>query len=391
MKVGLLSLKDLEHVDARTGNEYYIAKGLTEQGVSVKYVPVPPLAWETVILYRLARQYYKRILKRRFATHYEPFFLARQTRMIDRVVEKEGFDCLLATNPRIIAYLTTTVPKIFWTDSSFAGAVNFIPSGMSMSKRHVATCHRIEQKALDVCAFAVYSSSWAAQTAMGRYRVDPSKVKVIPRGANIEVRVGRTMKEIEEIVETRPSDRIRLLFLAGEWYNKRGSLAVEVAEILNNYWGIPTHLDVVGSVPVGLTPRQKEFVTYHGSIDKSRNGGMTKLTSIIARSHFLIMPSFAECVGIQHEEASAFGVPSLGTNVGGTSSVVKSGVTGQLFDRDAPAEQYALYLKSLFPDRDRYERLCRSSFQEYVNRLNWETSIGSVLNLIRAAAVGVTS
>ena len=378
-----MSMKDPAGLDSRTGNDYYIREGLATHGVRTEIITPNQLGFQYEFLYRIERQYYKRVRRRRFASHYEPVFLRRQAMMADKIIAEEGFDCVLANSPRAIAYLKCSVPKMFWTDSSFAGALGFIPSGKSLSRRHISTCHEIEQRALDNCTFAVYSSSWAAETAVSSYEIDRAKIRIIPRGANIEVQVGRTMAEVQGMIDARPADRIRMLFLAGEWYNKRGRLAVEVARILND-WGIPTELDIVGTVPEEVASQLPSFVRYHGFIDKSETGGLTRITSIIARSHFLIMPSFAECVGIQHEEASAFGVPSLGTDVGGTSSVVRNGVTGRLFHRDAPAEEYASFIKQIFADRERYEELCVSAFDEYCQHFNWNTCAATMLRLIES-------
>ena len=384
MRVALLSQRKRGDLEDRTGVEHYVYEGLRLHGVAVERVFASSLSGTYRLLYRATRQYVKRVVKKRFAVHYEPLFLRRQAQDIDQTLTENTFDCLLATSPTMLCQLCSEIPSVLWVDSTFAGAVDFIPCGKSISERHKTQYHKMEQQALDKVRFAVFRSEWAASTALDNYNVDAAKIRVVPTGANLEVRVGRTEADIAAMIDARPKDRLKMLFVAGEWYNKRGDLAVNVAGVLNDR-GLDTTLDIVGPVPESTAANLPEFVTHHGAIDKSVPGGLERIKGLFAGSHVLIMPSYAECQGIQYCEASAFGVPSLGTNVGGVSSVVTDGVNGKLFDRDAPAEQYALYLESLFRDRDRYDRLCRSSFQEYVKRLNWETSVGHVLDLMRIA------
>ena len=149
-------------------------------------------------------------------------------------------------------------------------------------------------------------------------------------------------------------------------------MALEVAERLNNS-GLPTELTVVGCDPFnGRT--QPEFVRCEGFLDKLVEQDRRRIMSLLAESHFLIVPSLAECFGIVYCEANALGVPCLARSVGGVPTVIKDGVNGYLFNPEAPPEECARVVERLFGDYDRYIALARSSLKEYQGRLNWDVA-----------------
>ena len=92
-------------------------------------------------------------------------------------------------------------------------------------------------------------------------------------------------------------------------------------------------------------------------IGKATAEDRQRLNELYARSHFFIMPTRAEAFGIVFAEASTFGVPCLGTAVGGLPSVIKDGVNGQLFPLDANGEDYADWILHTMADPVRYRTL----------------------------------
>ena len=76
-----------------------------------------------------------------------------------------------------------------------------------------------------------------------------------------------------------------------------------------------------------------------------------KLAALIASSHFLLLPTLADCFGLVLCEANAFGVPSLANDVGGVGEVVKPDVNGCLFAADARPGCWADRVGELFSDQ----------------------------------------
>ena len=99
---------------------------------------------------------------------------------------------------------------------------------------------------------------------------------------------------------------------------------------------------------------------------------MDKFCSILKDTHFLILPTEFDASPIVFCEASAYGVPSIATNVCGVSQPIKHGENGFLLPPTATADDYAEIIKSAFSDKKKYIELRKSSRREYETRLNWD-------------------
>ena len=163
------------------------------------------------------------------------------------------------------------------------------------------------------------------------------------------------------------------------WSRKGGDVALMVANLLNQQ-GIQTELHVVGcQPPIDDIPN---FVKLHGFISKNLDTGREYLDKLMAESHFLILPSKAECYGVVFAEASSFGLPSLATDVGGISTAIHNGKNGQTFQINDSPQKYCDYIARLMSDVHQYRELSLSSFAEYSDRLNWTSSGNKVKDLI---------
>jgi glycosyltransferase involved in cell wall biosynthesis len=153
---------------------------------------------------------------------------------------------------------------------------------------------------------------------------------------------------------------------------------LNVAKLLNHQ-GLKTELNIVGCTPPSAVP---DYVKLHGFISKTTEHGRRILDKLFVDSHFLILPSRAECFGVALAEASSFGLPCLATNVGGVSTAVKDGLNGKIFSLGETPETYCEYIRRLISSRPEYEKLAMSSFQEYSDRLNWSSAGKKVHDLI---------
>jgi glycosyltransferase involved in cell wall biosynthesis len=108
-----------------------------------------------------------------------------------------------------------------------------------------------------------------------------------------------------------------------------------------------------------------------------------RLNALYARSHFFIMPTRAEAFGIVFAEASAFGVPCLGTEVGGLGSVIKENVNGKLFPLDAGGEDYADWILEMMSQPERYRELALNAAEHAATHLSWSVAgrrIATIVN-----------
>ncbi len=314
--------------------------------------------------------YWRWFHRKRYLIYCDTELLQSHARQFERRLAAISVDAVFSPSTWPIAFLETELPVVFWTDACFAGLLEYYESFSNLAPPSVATGHAVEQRALERCTRAVYSADWAARTARASYRIDPAKIVMVPFGGNLQE--PPTLEEAREIVCRRPASPVHLLLVGVDWKRKGADLAVETFERLVAA-GVDCRLTIVGCSP----PASRALppgVTILPFINKSKIEDRRRLNELYARSHFFIMPTRAEAFGIVYAEATAFGVPCLGTQVGGLPSVVREGVNGHLFPLDAGADEYASWILGLINSPSRYRRLALRAVDEGATRLSWKVA-----------------
>lgn len=356
----------------------HISKNLTDISTSVDYIG--PLNKKKSLLTRAKWSFYRHVYKKDYYRWAEPLIVKDYAKQVTQKLLHSDSDIVLCPENVIpIAYLQCKQPIVLWTDSTLSSLINFYPYMSNLCKETIKNVGVIEATALNRCSLAIYPSEWAAQNAIQMYGISPSKVKVVPWGANLECK--RTAEDIRTIVESRVKSPCKLLFFGMDWFRKGGNVALEAAQELNKM-GLETELTVVGCHPIipGSLPK---FVKVLGFIDKFTQEGEAQINQLLADCHFLILPSQAECYGIVFCEANSFGVPCLATNVGGIPTVVQDNLNGKIFPLTASALDYCNYIFSLMKNYDEYKKLALSSFEQYQSRLNWPVAVQTVKQLMK--------
>ena len=380
MKIAFVSQLDARDVRSWSGLPYYMSRSLEDS--THRVVHLSPLEEKWAALHKAKQLVYRVITRRRHLRDREPLILEGYARQVEERLSPD-IDLVFSASTIPIARLRCEQPIVFWTDAAFAGMVDFYPSFSNLTDGSRQAGDAMERAALDRCALAIYSSAWAAETAIEHYGARPEKVRVVPFGANLESTP--TADTIDGIVASRPDDRCRLLFIGVEWRRKGGDVAVEVARLLNDA-GLDTTLTISGP-PSGTVPNLP-FVRDLGFVSKNSPSGRRRIEAALAESHFLILPSRADCTPVVLCEANAFGVPCLTTNVGGIPTIVRDGENGQTFAVEAAPDDYCSYILDVFSDGDRYRCLAMSSFREYRLRLNWTNSGNIVKRLLEEVGAG---
>ncbi|PIG92511.1 glycosyltransferase family 4 protein [Gloeocapsopsis sp. IPPAS B-1203] len=360
-----------------SGTGYYIAQSLKNQFFPLEYVGPLKNEFGCRLVQKYKRHYHE-LFHKKYLKNPTPCVLKSYAKQITSKLYQTNVDLIFSGSANPIAYLECKQPIVFWADASFASLLDFYPDYSYLCQETIRDWHRVEQLAHQKCQLAIYSSDWAAQTAINYYGVNEAKVKVVPFGANIETEY--SLYEVKDLIEVRSPKLCKLLFLGVEWYRKGGDVALKVATELNKA-GLNTELTVVGCQPITEEPLPN-FVKPLGFISKSTAQGKAKISQLIAESHFLFLPSLADCTPIVLCEANALGVPCLTTNVGGIPTIIKDNLNGKTFDITANPLEYANYISNLFTNYSNYIELALSSFNEYQSRLNWNASGKAVKNLL---------
>jgi glycosyltransferase involved in cell wall biosynthesis len=374
MKIAYVTGGDASDVRAWSGTLYFAAKALEAQGISLDYIG--PLRMKYEPLLKVREGVHRYVLRHRRPRDHEPFVAKNYALQVMSRLRPEH-DLVFGVGTIPISYLDCAKPIVVWTDATFAANLNFYPMLTNVSRKMIRYGNAMEEAALKRCELVIYSSDWAAESAVADYGIDRDRIAVVPFGSNMELEL--SLEEVRGAVARRSTEKCRLLFIGVEWQRKGGDRAIEIAARLNAA-GLQTELDVVGLAPKeGSLPG---FVNRLGFIDKASSQGQRDLQRLFMRSHFLLRPARADCSPIVLSEASAHAVPSLVSSVGGIPTLVREGVNGQVFAPDADPAEYCAFVSELFSQPGRYRQLAMSSFEEYRRRLNWRVAGATVRRLL---------
>lgn len=367
MRIGYVTTYDGWDVENWSGCGYYIAKALEQQSIEV--VRVGPLKTVVDSVLRAKLFFHNHVTGKVYQLDRDPSVLRSYAEQVTKQLDDLDVDVVFSPGTIPISYLKYRKPIVFWTDATYAAMVGYYPGGWSnLSRQSVKNGNRMEGQALSNCRLAIYTSEWAATSAKRNYRVDPSKVKVVPFGPNFDATL--TLTDIQAMVARRPADVCRLIFMGTDWYRKGGDIAVELAKRLNAR-GLKTDLVVVGSAPSHGLP---EFVTVNGFLSKRTFEGHEVIKRLLSDSHFLVLPTRADCVPVVIAEANAYGVPVVASDVGGIPSAVTGGINGAAFPLRDFVEQACSFIQTSMADAATYSCLAEASFGRFESELNWQSA-----------------
>lgn len=126
---------------------------------------------------------------------------------------------------------------------------------------------------------------------------------------------------------------------------------------------------------VGCTPQinnKPEEVNIIGFLDKENEDEKERLYQLYKEAAFFILPTKAECVGMSFIEAASFGLPAIGTEVGGVPEAVTDNKTGLICKPSQSSKEVAEWILSEWSDKQKYKKLSRSAFDKYRKHMNWQ-------------------
>lgn len=379
--VAIASLRNPGDVRSWSGIPLHISRALERTGVAVVHGESVPI--EEPSYYRWLRSGYWRLGLGWFLADVEPHILRQHAAALQAVLDSSAADAVVSVLPDPISALRPRTKAALVHDCTFGLLLDYYQQFTGLSRRSVRLGHEAYRRALDHASVAIYSSEWAARSAVHDYGADPAKVRVIEFGANLSN--PPSPDKVVAYVDSRlASGMHRFLFLGVEWKRKGGDDAVAVVKTLRSM-GIPAFLDIVGC-PMQGNSEAREYCVEHGFLDKSTSEDRGKLDLLFQNASFLLVPSVAECFGCVYCEANAYGVPSIGRDTGGVSQAIKQGVNGFLLSsRSKNFIELAEQLRPYLLDSEKYHQLAASSRCEFEQRLNWNRFAEQTLRLLEEA------
>ena len=292
---------------------------------------------------------------------------------------KEGnFDLVFAPAESVsLAHLETDLPIIYLSDTTLALLSNYYPEFSNLRPRSLREANAIEQMAIHKARLLLFTSAWAARSAVRDYGADERRVHVVPLGANID-----EWPSAEEALFHPASATCKLLFVGVEWERKGGEIAFETLSALDRM-GFDAELTIVGCVPPKHVRHPKLRVIPF--LNKNLPEEKQRLTNLFKEADFFLLPTRNECCAIAFCEANAFGLPVVSNDTGGVSEVIQSGENGYLLSPADRGDAYARVIADCFRNQARYQAMRCRSREIFEERLNWDAWGAAVRPLLESA------
>lgn len=300
------------------------------------------------------------------------FFPEEYTEKIGRVLSerivKDKFDLVIVRDYYFAVGLDISIPIVYVTDTTFdlfKGYLNIKDEGYKL------LAEKTERSLISTVDSIIYSSNWAKDNAINHYGGDISKLHVVEFGANIP--------SPDDYIIDIDTNVCNLVFIGRNWEKKGGQKALDAFRILQGM-GVESTLTIIGSKP--KEDIRDDNVKVYPYLDKSKSEDLKIILATLKKSHFLVLPTEFDAYGIVFCEASAYGVPSIASDVGGVSQPIREGKNGFLLSPESTAEDYANKILDCFKDKDKYLELRKSSRKEYEERLNWDVWLSKVNKIL---------
>jgi glycosyltransferase involved in cell wall biosynthesis len=172
---------------------------------------------------------------------------------------------------------------------------------------------RINERSFNNAARLVTWCQWAAYSLVADYRTPVDKIDVIPPGVSLDL--------FRPSLLPKKSDRVRILFVGGQFARKGGPELLEAARGL----GDSVELDIVTGTDVTSIP-----AGVHARVHRGLKPQSDQLVNLYRAADIFVLPSRGDCMPQSVIEAIACGLPVVATRVGAIPEMVSDGVNGYL-------------------------------------------------------------
>ena len=365
-KIAYYSINDPLDKRSWSGITYYLGQTLQKNIGDVDFLGPVRIPWALDKFFRALQKLSRLLLRSEWIPKYSLFKNVYASIILKRRMKGKHYDFLLAPAAASeLAYLKTDLPVVYFGDATY----KLYSKMYEKEFRNMGALTRwegehLEKKALRKSAVAIFSSHWAARSAMGDYGVPAEKTEVIQMGANID-----TTPDASVIFKKKANQVLTLLFLSVDWERKGGPIAFEALKYLaGEGWAVK--LIVCGCVPPALyTHPGLEVIPF---LNKNKPDDLARFVNILSSVHFLLLPTRADCTPLVNCESNAYGVPVITTEVGGISDSVINGLNGYCLPLEAEGHQYGALIAAIFSDPVRYHEMVVNSRKRFEDELNWE-------------------
>ena len=379
MRIGYCTTRDPFNKKSMSGLDYHMMKSLEK--CVCKLIPLGPLLAPYSLPGKVLERLINRLLGKKFYYTNLPFIAKSIADDLESKIEKVKPDLLFFPNAcELLSYLDDThIPTVYFSDATFRSMVGYYEYFSSMLRISEKWYDECEAKSIEKADIILYSSHWAAESAVKDYGCPIDKIHVIPCGGNIDPSLIPSRKQIFQL-EREKRDRLKLLYIGSSWKRKGGDIALKTILELNRR-GIEATLTVCGTGPSSLKDNDK--VDFVGFLDQNNPEELLRFQKLYLDASMFVLPTRSECFGFVFAEAASCGLPIVSTATGGVPDYVDHGVNGYLLPLEAGYMEYADKIEHIWRNKSRYREFSDKSRIKYEKELNWDTwgrKVRQVLN-----------
>lgn len=365
LKIAYITIVDPNNRHSWSGTNYYLLQTLGKYLGDVDTLgPAEPVL--TAYLCRAVNFISLKLFGRRFDYRHSRMYARACSALFQKKIRAKRYDLIVCPgNIASVAYLKTQIPVVSVGDRTVAASMGYHRIFQRLWAFSAKQSLETEKRALHNCALNIYPSPWALHSARQAYQVPETKLMLMPFGANIDVHPPAALVD-----KKSKGPACRLLFVGVDWEDKGGPVAADCVRALNEM-GIRATLTVVGcEVPAQY---RHASISNYRFLSKNKPDEAARLEKLFLDSDIFILPTRIDAYGLVFCEASAYGIPSFGSNTGGVAGALHDGINGYLLPENASGADYARKIAALWNQEEAYLQMRRSSRQLFEQKLNWDS------------------
>lgn len=372
LKIAFLHYRDARDVRNWSGTLYFSKEAFRRNvGEVVDLSPAPV----RLLPFRVVKKLVHLATGKMYSYDHDPLLARLYGRHFGARLAEVGADLVFSpAGSSCLAHLETDVPIVYYSDATWRVVQDYYPNYSNVVARTERAGDDLERRTLERADVCLFSSQWAADSAVRDYGADPAKVHNVYIGANLPAPPGRA-----EVLPRRLGEQVRLLFVGVLWEVKGGEIAhgalLRLLEL-----GFDARLTVVGCTPPeGFDHPRMEVIPF---LNKQVPAERERFERLWRDADLFVLPSRCEAAGVVFCEAAAHALPVFATATGGVPSIVAEGRNGFTVPLEATGAEWGDRIAALARDPERYARLCETSRDEFEQRLNWDAWGARVADII---------
>lgn len=371
MKIGYISSYDATDLRHWSGSGYNIWKSLERQGHEIIHFQPSGLPNVGRAIVEMASKLVVQTSGRRYLRNHSVLLSWHQSKQVNDWVERHPeIEAIVSPGTIPVAFVASHKPLITWADATHRVLFNTYPEFKDISKLSHYEGSRIEHGSLARASAAIFSSEWAARSAVDDYGAPAERVHVVPFGANLEI--VPSAETVSALINAKTTAAPQILFIGVDWERKGGNTALQAVRYLRQH-GMEASLRIVGCEAPDEV-KALPWVLSKGFFDKRTTEGRDRIDVAFRAATLLMVPSLAECYGLVYCEANAYGIPAIGSDVGGVSTIIRDGENGYLLNGSTFTSKVGDRILALLNSAADYQAMSRNARLAYDERLNWDVA-----------------